>query len=121
MSNILVVDDDPVTQRLLKFTLKKHGHAVTIALHGLEALDYLEQIPIDVAIIDYNMPEMNGLTLLKHLRADPRFESLPIIMLTGQGEDEYRQKAQAEGVNAFLNKPSQSRDLADIVNQLLKK
>ncbi len=121
MATILVVDDHSVIQRVLSAQLRKGGFEVVTASSGQEALDRLEEMPIDLAITDIAMPEMDGLTLLKHLRADERFQTLPIIMLTGSGQDEYGLIAQAEGADEFLTKPTSSRELVETVNQLLKK
>jgi len=119
MATILVVDDYAVTQRMLSFTLQKQGHATVTASGGAEALDVLQDHPVDLAILDLAMPEMDGVTLLKRLRADPRFQRLPVIMLTASGEDQDRVAAKVAGANDFLTKPTSSRELTETVNRLL--
>jgi len=119
MATILVVDDSPVLQRVLGFTLKREGHTLVAALDGFEALERLAQVKVDLAIIDLAMPEMDGLTLLRRLRADERYRGLPILMLTASGQDQDRFTAEAEGVDAFLTKPASSRELVDVTNRLL--
>ena len=119
MVTILVVDDHSVVQRVLSAQLRKGGFEVVTASSGQEALDRLEEQAIDLAITDIAMPEMDGLTLLKHLRSDQRYQALPIVMLTGSGQDEYGLAAKAEGANEFLTKPTSSRELIETVNRLL--
>jgi len=123
MGTILVVDDYPVNQRLLYHRLSGNGHEVLVASNGVAALELLNRPAtpvIHLAIVDIAMPEMDGLTLLHHLRLDPRFESLPVIMLTASGQDVDRETAEAEGANAFLTKPVSSWELAETVNRLLQ-
>jgi len=119
MAIILVVDDQPVTQRLLSAQLRKNGHLVETASGGREALERLQEAAFDLAILDIAMPEMDGLTLLKLLRADPRYAALRIVMLTASGQDEDRETAQAAGADAFLNKPTSSWELAETVNRVM--
>lgn len=119
MARILVVEDYPVTQRVLSLTLRNSGHDVVLAAHGQEALEKLDQSTIDLALVDIAMPEMDGLTLLRHLRSDERFQSLPIIMLTASGQDEDRQTALSIGADGFLTKPTSSRDLIETISRFV--
>lgn len=119
MANILVTDDSVVIQRVICHTLQKHGHRVVMATNGREALQCLEQGPMDLAVIDFFMPEMDGLTLLRALRADAKYKDLPIIMLTASGHDEDRITARSEGASDFLSKPASSMELMEAVNRLL--
>ncbi|MBZ0279144.1 MAG: response regulator [Anaerolineae bacterium] len=119
MSTILVVEDYPVTQRVLSLTLRNHGYEALIAGNGLEALEVLEQNAVDLALVDIAMPEMDGLALLRHLRADPRFEALPIIMLTASGQDDDRALALSIGANGFLSKPASSQQLIETISQYI--
>jgi CheY-like chemotaxis protein len=119
MARILVVDDDTINLRTMSYTLHKHGHTIITATHGGKALECLAEIPIELVITDLMMPEMDGLTLLKHMRADERYRRLPVIMLTASGQDEDRQTARSEGADAFLTKPTSSRELVETVSRLL--
>jgi CheY-like chemotaxis protein len=96
------------------------GHAVVSAQNGREALERLAERTPDLVILDLAMPEMDGLTALKLARADERYRTLPIIMLTASGMDRDAQAARAEGVSEFLTKPYRSQELVDIVLRLLK-
>ena len=119
MATIMVVDDYPVTQRIIMYQLYKKGHQVITANNGLEALESLVDVAVDLMIVDLAMPEMDGLSVLRHLRADHRFNRLPIIMLTASGQEHDRVLALSEGVDAFLTKPTSTWELTDLVNNLL--
>ncbi len=118
MAIVLVVDDSPILQRITAYTLNRAGYTVVGALGGAEALSYLTENPVDLIIVDLSMPQMDGLTLVHALRAAERTRRLPIIMLTASGQEQDRVKAQAEGVNAFLTKPTSSQELVDAVSRL---
>ena len=79
---ILVVDDEPVSLMLLDTILSRSNFAVSTAASGMDALAHLNKEPCDLMILDLLMPDMDGLTLLKQLREDPKFENLPIIVFT---------------------------------------
>lgn len=120
MITILVVDDSPVIQRLLGHILRANGYAVHMAANGNDALALLRDQVIDIAIIDLAMPEMDGLTLLRLIRADPHMHRVGLVMLTASGLDQDRIAAQEAGVNEFLTKPTSSRDLLATVERLLE-
>ncbi len=119
MATIMIVDDYPVTQRILTYQLYKTGHQVVTANNGREAIESLGDCPIDLMILDLAMPEMDGISVLRFLRADHRFCALPIIILTANGKDQDRKQALSEGVDAFLTKPTSSWELNSLVNDLL--
>lgn len=119
MATILVVDDYAVTQRMLTYQLFKEGYQVITASNGLEALDSLKKTDVDLMIVDLAMPEMDGLSVLRELRANPRYESLPIIMLTASGKEQDRHQAMKAGVDAFLTKPTSAWQLVGLVESLL--
>jgi two-component system chemotaxis response regulator CheY len=119
MATILVVDDYSTSQRLLSFILRQSNHTVVTALHGLGALEQLAGASIDLVITDLNMPQMDGLTLLQKLRADDRFQSLPVIILTGSAYEQDGSRARAAGATTFLTKPVESEELIATVHQLL--
>jgi CheY-like chemotaxis protein len=119
VAKILIVEDYPVTQRVLSLTLKNSGHDVQIANHGVEALEQLDVAPVDLALVDIAMPEMDGLELLRHLRSDKRYNALPVIMLTASGQDEDRQTALKIGADGFLTKPTSSRELLETIQRFI--
>jgi CheY-like chemotaxis protein len=119
MKTILLVEDSPVIQRILSLILERNGFAVIPSFNGCEALEALTQISVDLVLSDVGMPEMDGLTFLKQLRANERYKYLPVIMLTASGQDEDRVEARLEGANYFLTKPSSSKELLETVHRFL--
>jgi CheY-like chemotaxis protein len=105
---------------MLGHILRKSDHRVVSALNGQEALARLAEEPFELVISDITMPEMDGLELLRRIRANEQFKHLPIIMVTASGQDQDCLTARAEGANAFLTKPTGSRELIETVNQVLR-
>ena len=101
--NILVADDDPVTRKLLKFQLEKHGFKVIVSSDGLEAKETIEHHPVDMIIADYMMPNMDGLELLSALREEGK--DIPFIIITGFGSIDSTMEAIRLGAVEYLTKP----------------
>ncbi|MBI3165276.1 MAG: response regulator [Anaerolineales bacterium] len=118
-AKILVVDDEPNNQRILTYTLNKAGYESAAIADGENALRWLEANTPDLAILDVSMPGMDGITLLQHVRAKPQFAKLPIIILTGSGDDDERIRAEEFGIQAFLTKPASSKMVLEAVSNLL--
>lgn len=119
MTKILIAEDNRVNLRLLTFTLNRSGHIVLPACHGQEALDRLAQADVDLLIADIDMPEMDGITLLREIRARQQYKDLPVLVLTASGEDADYEMARSAGANDVLTKPTSSWQLAETVNQML--
>jgi CheY-like chemotaxis protein len=119
-NKILVVDDEPNNQRILTYTLNKAGYECTAIADGENTLRWLQNNLPDLAILDVSMPGMDGITLLSHIRQDNKFENLPIIILTGSGDDDERQRAEQLGIQGFLTKPASSKTVLDVVSGLLE-
>ncbi|MEI7772069.1 MAG: response regulator [Chloroflexales bacterium] len=119
MATILVVDDSAVSRHVLSYTLRHAGHTVLTVAGGREALDQLAAGAVDLVIADLQMPEMDGITLLNHIRADEGICRVQLLMLTASGQDEDRLASQEAGANGFLTKPASSHDLIAAVNRLL--
>ena len=124
MSNlptILVVDDEPHMRRLLHFTLAKTGARLLLAATGQEALQHARTNAIDLIVIDFVLPDLDGFATLRELRQDARYAKLPVIMLTSRGQTELRATAQGVGVDVFLTKPFSPLELTQHVQRLLPK
>lgn len=120
MSVILIIDDYPVTRRVLSHILERSGFEIITAENGLEALELINSPEqIDLIICDIAMPEMDGLTLLENLRSNPDHVQLPIIMLTASGQDEDRIRAESLGASGFLTKPASSTEILNAVGNFL--
>ena len=104
---LLVVDDSSTMRRIIKNTLARLGYKdVLEGADGVEGWNVLDSNPeIDMLITDWNMPEMNGLELVKKVRADSRFTDLPIIMVTTEGGKAEVITALKAGVNNYIVKP----------------
>ena len=104
---LLVVDDSSTMRRIIVNTLQRLGYNdVLEAAHGLEAWSILDKSDnIDILITDWNMPEMNGLELVKKTRSDSRYEDIPIIMVTTEGGKAEVITALKAGVNNYIVKP----------------
>jgi len=120
-TKILVVDDEPNNQRILTYTLNKAGYESTAIGDGDNTLNWLQANTPDLAILDVSMPGMDGITLLQHIRAMPKFSSLPVVILTGSGDDDERVRAESFGIQGFLTKPASSKTVLETVSNLLKK
>ena len=103
---VLVVDDQRTSRMLINDALDQIGiRNITFAADGEEALKIMMTAPCHVIISDFNMPKLDGLQLLKAIRAFPATKKTPFFILTGRGDRELVQKAAALGVNNFLVKP----------------
>jgi len=115
---ILVVDDQAPVLQTVATQLKRLGQEVLTASNGLEALDRLQQERVDVLVTDLGMPYLNGLELVKRVRAaNP---SLPVILITGWGEAIHPEDREALGIFAVLTKPISLQTWQDILSQLAK-
>ena len=118
---LLVVDDSSTIKKKKKNTLERLGHKdVLQAEHGVEAWDLLCQNPdIGVLITDWNMPEMNGLELVKKVRAESKYENMPIIMVTTEGGKAEVITALKAGVNNYIVKPFTPQVLKEKLEDVL--
>jgi two-component system chemotaxis response regulator CheY len=107
MKKALVVDDSRAVRMILSKTLKGLGYDVREAANGIEALEIiaLEKTEVTLVLSDWNMPEMNGLELLKQLRRDPELASLVVIMVTTETELDQMAVALEAGANEYVMKP----------------
>jgi len=100
---ILVVDDQPNMCWVLSKLLSERGHEVRIAYNGLEALAAIASLPCQVAVVDFRLPDLDGLTLIGRLRE--RSPDLLAILMTSYGSSSLRQRALGEELFAYLDKP----------------
>jgi len=115
-SHILVVDDDAFFRDLLRDVLSEHGFRISEAVDGQDALKVLASTAIDLAIVDVEMPRMNGVDLVKQIKAkNPRF---PIIMITAYATMNMPADLLKIGIDAFLQKPVRMDKLIKTVAEL---
>lgn len=114
MSTALVVDDSRAIRMILARTLRELGYEVREAGDGSEALKYLNSGPApDLVMVDWNMPVMDGLELLRTVRANQALEKLPVIMVTTEAEVDQMATALAAGATEYVMKPFTKEILAD--------
>ncbi len=110
----LIVDDSRPIRRIEGEILKELGFETSDACHGKEALDRLQNGPLpDVVLVDWNMPEMNGLEFIKAVRGDARYSGLIILMVTTETETDQMLRALSAGADEYLMKPFQKDGLID--------
>ncbi len=113
MKQILIVDDSATMRRMVMAALRDlKDVSFKEANNGLEAIEQLVIAPVDLMILDLNMPEMHGLEVLQFVRAHPNYQSIPIIVLTTRGDESSRSAALAAGASRYLTKPFDPRDFA---------
>jgi CheY-like chemotaxis protein len=104
-SKILIVDDEPHMLRVTELSLKKGGFEILMARNGREAIETVQREKPVLVVMDVSMPEMDGLTALKHLKQMEDLKHIPVIMLTARGHTMTRQQAEESGAVMFLTKP----------------
>ncbi len=110
----LVVDDSRAIRRIIGDMMRKLGYEVHEAAHGIEALQRLEEIGVpDVMLVDWNMPEMNGIELIKSVRANSSYANVPIMMVTTETEMERMAQAFIAGANEYVMKPFDQATISD--------
>ncbi len=111
--NVLVVDDMPAIRRMLVLMLRRLGVGGVIqeAGDGQEALDMLQDQLFDLVVCDINMPHLSGLEVLKQLRASPRHQAIPVLLITGEVSEDTVARLAQKGANGYLLKPFQVKSL----------
>lgn len=117
---ILSVDDSRTMREMVAMTLRKAGFEVIQADDGVNALKVLESNnnDVDVIITDLNMPNMDGLQLVRELRARPAFKGTPILFLTTRNSDADKAQGRAAGATGWIAKPFDPHKLVQVVNKV---
>ena len=118
MALILVVDDEPLYQRLLKANLEQEGYEVITAGDGEEALEIISSQHPDLVVLDVMMPKLDGLTTCERIR---QFSNMPIIILTARGEEQDRVKGLNLGADDYVVKPFSATELIARVKAVLRR
>jgi CheY-like chemotaxis protein len=116
---ILIVDDEPHMVRLASYILEKAGYEVHQANSGHEALARLEAEVADLVLCDIMMPDMDGFEVVRAIRADPRWQHLPVVMLTSLGQESDLSRAKEAGADGYLTKPCSSSQMVSEVQRYL--
>ncbi len=116
---ILAVDDSASIRQMVSFTLKSAGYEVIEAVDGQDGLDKAKARSVNLVLTDQNMPRMDGLTLIRSLRAMPQYKSTPILMLTTESSDAMKSQGRAAGATGWLVKPFDPQKLIEVVRKVI--
>ncbi len=119
MKRILIVDDSPTVRKLISYVLRKRAYVTEEAEDGMDAMEKLSALEVDLVIVDLNMPNMDGISFVKNLRNSYYNLDLPVIMLTTTSDTDLKNEAYGAGVNMFLNKPIEPEVLLFKIESLL--
>jgi CheY-like chemotaxis protein len=118
---ILAIDDDPINLKLAAEVLLADGHTVIRADNAHEALRLLERHSPDLVLTDIAMPGMSGLELARRLKADPRYQHLPVVAMTASAMKGDESRILEAGCDAYIAKPLDTRTLAEQITRILAK
>jgi two-component system chemotaxis response regulator CheY len=116
---ILAVDDSASIRQMVAFTLKSAGYDVVEAVDGQDGLDKAKAKAVNLVLTDQNMPRMDGISLVKQLRALPQHRSTPILMLTTESSDQMKAQGKAAGATGWLVKPFDPTKLLEVVRKVI--
>ncbi len=116
--NIMTVDDSRAIRLTIALALKQAGHSVVEAACGEDALELLKTEKVDLIISDFNMPGMDGAQLVRQIKADVKFRSIPVIMLTTENAKGRLSEAKEAGAVGWMNKPFKAEHLVAAVKTL---
>jgi two-component system chemotaxis response regulator CheY len=123
MHSILAVDDSASMRQMVSFTLKSAGYNVTEAVDGQDAWEKASSSNgrnFDLVLTDQNMPRMDGISLTKKLRDNPKFKSTPILILTTESSDQMKQAGRSAGATGWLVKPFDPAKLLEVIQKVIR-
>ena len=120
---LIVADDSRLIRGIIEKTAVSIGFEVLQAANGKEALNLLEANgkDINLVLLDWNMPMMNGIDVLRNMRGDDRFKEIPVLMVSTESEDDKIKEAIDAGAHGYLTKPFTADKLTDAIHQVLGK
>ncbi|NDY57088.1 response regulator [Desulfovibrio sulfodismutans] len=116
---IMTVDDSASVRQMVGFTLKKEGYSVIEASDGKDALGKLKGT-VNMVITDLNMPNMDGIELIKNIRAQAAYKFIPIVMLTTESQATKKQEGKSAGATGWIVKPFTPEQLLAVVKKVLR-
>lgn len=118
-ANILTVDDSASIRMTTRIALTNAGYKVTEAVDGIDGLQKMKTGSFDLIVTDLNMPNMDGLTMIRNLRQMPAYMGTPVIFLTTESDGDIKQQAKAAGATGWLTKPFDADNLTKIARKVL--
>jgi two-component system chemotaxis response regulator CheY len=116
---ILIVDDSASMRQMVGFTLRGAGYEVVEAVDGRDALAKLPGGPFNMILTDLNMPNLDGLGLIRAVRASAAHKFLPVVMLTTESQDDKKQEGRAAGATGWIVKPFKPEQLLAVAKKVL--
>lgn len=116
---IMTADDSASMREMISFTLHNAGYDVVEAVDGADALSKMAVHQPQMLITDLNMPNMDGLELIRRVRANPQFKYVPIVMLTTESQDSKKQAGRAAGASGWIVKPFRGEQLVAVAKRFL--
>ncbi len=116
---IMTVDDSASIRQMVSFTLKQAGYQVLEAVDGVDALSKMDGAGVNMLLTDLNMPNMDGIELIRQVRAKGAFKFIPIIMLTTESQAEKKQQGKTAGATGWIVKPFNPDQLLAVVKKVL--
>ncbi len=119
MAKILLAEDEDVLRMLVVDSLEDEGHDIDEASDGMEALDYVKRYEYDLILMDYMMPGMTGLEVIKEIRQMPEKQKVKILMLSAKSQKSDQEKVLQEGADYFMAKPFSPLALVNRIEEIL--
>jgi two-component system chemotaxis response regulator CheY len=116
---IMTADDSASVRQMVSFTLRGAGYEIVEAVDGRDALDKLNGGKMDMLLTDLNMPNMDGIELIRETRTNTRYKFMPIIMLTTESQASKKQEGKAAGATGWIVKPFKPDQLLAVVKKVL--
>lgn len=120
MKTILIADDSDSVRELVSFTLENAGYHVLVGVDGEDALKHLNGVEIDLVLTDLHMPNLDGIGLIKNIRAKPQYQFVPILFLTTESQAEKKEEAKAAGATGWIVKPFVPEKLLATVTKVIR-
>ena len=120
MQTILAVDDSASMRQMVNFTLRSAGYDVVEAVDGQDAYDKANSREFNLVLTDQNMPRMDGISLTRKLRENPKFKSTPILILTTESSDQMKQAGRSAGATGWLVKPFDPAKLIEVIRKVVR-
>ncbi|WAJ29837.1 response regulator [Antarcticirhabdus aurantiaca] len=117
--SVLCVDDSASIRQMVSFTLESAGYSPTTAVDGADAITKLETQSFSLVITDLNMPNLDGIGMIRKLRAMPKHAGVPVVMLTTESDEAKKAEGKAAGATGWIVKPFDQAKLVAVVNKLI--
>jgi two-component system cell cycle response regulator len=116
---ILLIEDDPLSARLVDLILKSEGHRVIMAQDGPQGLEIAQRTRLDLVLLDLMLPGIDGFEVLRRLRADPKTADVKVVVVSAKSQPADKERAAELGIDYYLTKPYRKVELLEVVRSLL--